>query len=160
MNNGEKIKQFVLITIGTVVVALGVLGIFLPILPTTPFLLLGAACYAKSSDRFYNLLLNNKYLGKYIRNYRELGGITLRSKIIALCMLWVAIGYSAIFAISRLIVRLVMISIALAVSYHILSMKTIEEVCVEKLTVEEDECTEKSSNIQYGCIEKPTDIEY
>ena len=56
---------------GTVCLILGIIGIILPILPTTPFLLLAAGCYARSSERFYNWLLNNRILGSYIRNYRE-----------------------------------------------------------------------------------------
>lgn len=59
------------IALGTLSLALGILGIFLPLLPTTPFLLLTAALYFKSSPRLYNWLLNQKHLGPYIRNFRE-----------------------------------------------------------------------------------------
>ena len=59
------------IALGTLSLALGILGIFLPLLPTTPFLLLTAALYFKSSPRLYNWLLNHKHLGPYIRNFRE-----------------------------------------------------------------------------------------
>ena len=72
-----------MITTGTFFVGLGIIGIFLPLLPTTPFLLLAAACYARSSKRFYNWLLNNKWFGNYIKNYRERKGIPLQIKIIS-----------------------------------------------------------------------------
>ena len=69
------------IVIGTISLALGILGIFLPLLPTTPFLLLTAALYFKGSFRLYNWLLNHRYFGPYIRNYRENKAIPLRAKI-------------------------------------------------------------------------------
>jgi uncharacterized membrane protein YbaN (DUF454 family) len=108
-------------------VALGVLGIFLPILPTTPFLLLGAVCYVKSSKKLYNRLINNKWLGKYIRNYYEGKGIPLGTKIWAISLLWISIGYSAFFIIYKLFVRVILILIAICVTIHILSQKTLRK---------------------------------
>jgi len=74
----QRFVRVALIVVGTISTALGILGIFVPILPTTPFLLLAAACYSRSSQRFYDWLLNNKYFGNYIRNYLEKKGIPLR----------------------------------------------------------------------------------
>lgn len=68
------------IILGTVSLALGVLGIFLPLLPTTPFLLLTAALYFKGSPRLYQWLLNQKHLGPYIRNFCENKAITVTGK--------------------------------------------------------------------------------
>ena len=76
------------IVIGTISLALGILGIFLPLLPTTPFLLLTAALYFKGSSRLYNWLLNHRYFGPYIRNYRENKAIPLRAKIVSLVLMW------------------------------------------------------------------------
>ena len=76
------IKSITLISLGSISLALGVIGIFLPILPTTPFLLLTAWLYAKSSPTLYHWLLTNKYFGKYIRRYRQGLGIPLKTKII------------------------------------------------------------------------------
>ena len=78
-----------MIACGTLCVALGVIGIFLPIMPTTVFLLLAAACYARSSEQFYHRLLNHRYLGSYIRNHREGRGMKRRDKIVTLVMLTV-----------------------------------------------------------------------
>ncbi|NLO20223.1 MAG: DUF454 domain-containing protein, partial [Ignavibacteria bacterium] len=64
-------KKFLLIIAGSFSLILGLIGIVIPILPTTPFLLLSAACFFKSSDKLYNKLISSKYLGSYIKNYRE-----------------------------------------------------------------------------------------
>ena len=93
-------KKFFLIFAGFLFTALGVIGIFLPLLPTTPFLLLAAAAFFRSSEKYYRWLLDNKYLGKYIKNYREKRGIPSRAKITALILLWISIGYSAFFAVA------------------------------------------------------------
>lgn len=120
----EKLKKALLVTLGTLSVALGVLGIFLPLLPTTPFLLLAAACYAKSSDKFYNWLINNKVFGNYIKQYRESKTLPLRIKITAITFLWVTILISVAFVIKALWVKLLLIIIAIAVTLHISKLKT------------------------------------
>lgn len=123
----QKWVRIVLIVGGTSSVAIGILGIFVPVLPTTPFLLLGAACYARSSQRFYDWLLNNKYFGNYIRNYRERKGIPLKGKVLALALLWATIGCSVAFAVEILFVRVLLIVIAIGVSIHIFSLRTLHE---------------------------------
>ena len=95
--------------IGTFFVVLGFIGIFVPLLPTTPFLLLAAACYAKSSPAFYNWLLCNKWFGSYIKNYREGRGIPLKSKIVSITLLTAAIGYAIIFVVPVLIGKFILI---------------------------------------------------
>ena len=112
---------------GTFCLTLGIIGIFLPLLPTTPFLLLAAGCYMRSSDKFYNLLIHNKYLGSYIENYRSGKGIPLKTKIFAIVMLWFTIGLSVVFIIPRLYLKLLLLGIAMAVTYHICSHKTLKE---------------------------------
>lgn len=122
----NEFYRFILIGLGFIFVGLGILGAFLPILPTTPFLLLAAACFARSSKKFYNWLLNHKFLGSYIKNYREQRAITLRGKIISLSVLWLVMGYTAFFAISNIFVSIIIILIGLGVTKHILSLKTIK----------------------------------
>jgi uncharacterized membrane protein YbaN (DUF454 family) len=119
-----KLLKAFLIVIGFIAVGLGILGMFLPILPTTPFLLLAAACFAKSSNRFYHWLLNNKWFGSYIKNYREGKGIPLKIKIMALSFLWSTILLSTIFFLDNIYVRIVLLLIALAVTIHISLIKT------------------------------------
>jgi uncharacterized membrane protein YbaN (DUF454 family) len=123
MNN---LSRWALITTGTFFLGLGIIGIFLPLLPTTPFLLLAAACYARSSKRFYNFLLNNKWLGNYIKNYRERKGIPLKIKILSISFLWIVIGYSAIFVVHIFLGKIVIILIAVGVTIHILSIQTLK----------------------------------
>ncbi|MFC1582203.1 YbaN family protein [Planctomycetota bacterium] len=120
----NRIVRFILVISGSVSVGLGIIGIFLPVLPTTPFLLLAAACYARSSDRFYHWLLNNRWFGKYISNYREGKGILLRHKITALSLLWLLIGYAALFVVVHVWIRILLFAIALGVTIHIFKIKT------------------------------------
>jgi uncharacterized membrane protein YbaN (DUF454 family) len=96
------------------------LGIFVPVLPTTPLLLLSAACFARSSDNFYHRLMHNRWFGKYLRNYKEGKGVPLRVKIVSISLLWVTIGLSAILANLPEWVLVVIILIAIAVSIHII----------------------------------------
>jgi uncharacterized membrane protein YbaN (DUF454 family) len=103
----------------------GIVGIFLPLLPTTPFLLLAAACYVRSSKRFYHSLISNRLFGDYIRNYIERRGVPLRLKVSSLALLWVTIACSAAFATDTLWVRIVLVVIAIGVTAHILSLRTL-----------------------------------
>ena len=115
-----------LVIVGTVFVGLGIVGIFIPILPTTPFLLLAAACYARSSQRFYRWLLSNRWFGAYIDNYRHKRGMPLKMKIAIVALLWLTIGLSVALATQSLTVRIILIVIAVGVSAHILSIKTMK----------------------------------
>ncbi|MCF8334804.1 MAG: YbaN family protein [Bacteroidales bacterium] len=91
--------KFLFIVLGTVSLSVGVLGIFLPGLPTTVFLLITAFLYARSSEKLYNKLLNNKYVGPYITNFRKYRGMTLKSKIYSISMMWTMIFLSTYFLI-------------------------------------------------------------
>ncbi|MTI71657.1 MAG: DUF454 domain-containing protein [Firmicutes bacterium] len=118
------LKKIILIILGSISIALGIIGIFLPLLPTTPLLLLGASCYVKSSNSLYNWLINNKYLGSYIKNYREGRGIPKKTKIIAISTLWLTIGYSAIFIVPLLLIKILLLFIAIGVTIHLLTLPT------------------------------------
>lgn len=119
--------KLLLMIAGTIFVGLGVIGIFLPVIPATPFLLLAAACYARSSRRFYCWLLNNRWFGVYIKNYRQKKGMPLKVKILTVALLWLTILISVIFAVQSLALRIVLIIIAIGVSVHLLSLKTLKE---------------------------------
>lgn len=120
-----NVKIWLLIGVGSFFVGLGILGIFLPLLPTTPFLLLAAACYIRSSRRFYDWLLTNRWLGSYIRDYREGNGISLVTKVTVIALLWLTIGYSAVFVVPVFIGKIVLCLIAIGVTIHLLSIKTL-----------------------------------
>jgi hypothetical protein len=131
---GQKIIKALWLSVGLVCVGLGAIGMVLPILPTTPFLLVAAACFCKSSTRMYDWLLSNKWFGEYIRNYREGRGLPMRTKITALTVLWATIGISTVFLLNRLLppqlilpMQIVMITIAVGVSIHILRLPTFKK---------------------------------
>ena len=124
--SNQIIRAILLIT-GTISLLIGIIGIFIPLLPTTPFLLITAACYARGSDRFYNWLLCNKLFGNYIKNYREGKGVALNIKIISLSLLWTTILFSAVFVVSALLIKIILITIAIAVTIHILTIKSIKK---------------------------------
>ena len=123
----SNLLRWVLIIIGSFFTGLGILGIFLPLLPTTPFLLLAAACYIRSSERFYNWLMNNKWLGSYIKNYLEGKGISLKAKVLSISLLWITIGYSVVFVVDIFPIRVILILIAIGVTIHILSIRTLKQ---------------------------------
>jgi len=119
-----SLSRRLFILTGSLLLGLAIVGIFLPLLPTTPLLLLAAACYARGSDRFYRWLVNNRWFGEYIRSYREGKGIPLRIKAFTISLLWITIGCSAAFAVHTLPIRIVLIVIAIAVTTHILFIRT------------------------------------
>ncbi|MDH5690890.1 MAG: YbaN family protein [Candidatus Bathyarchaeota archaeon] len=128
-NTEQKIVRALFFVAGTVSLAVGTIGIVLPILPTTPLLLLALTCYCRSSKRMTKWVLTNKYFGSYIRRYKEGKGIPIKTKIIALAALWITISYSAFFIVNKWwIVQLILFVIAIAVSIHILRLPTYREI--------------------------------
>jgi uncharacterized membrane protein YbaN (DUF454 family) len=104
---------------------LGIVGVFVPLLPTTPFLLLAAACFVRGSPRLYEWLIHHKWLGLYVRSYREFHAMALPAKIVGLIVLWAVIGY-AVFAVAETWwLRVLLAAIAVGVSVHILSLRTL-----------------------------------
>ena len=104
--------------------ASGVVGIFVPILPTTPFLLLAAACYARSSPRFLNWLLDNPWFGAYLRNYRAGQGIPRKVKLVTLTVLWATIAISIAYAPTAWWVKILLGGVGLVVSSHLILLRT------------------------------------
>ena len=117
------IKYFYLIS-GFLLVAIGVIGIFLPLLPTTIFLILASVCFVKSSPRANEWLRNHKVLGAYIKNYQDKSGLTITSKIFNLILLWGMITVSAFLFTDGLYIRLLLFAIAMGVSIHLVMIKT------------------------------------
>ncbi|MFW6041177.1 MAG: YbaN family protein [Thermoplasmatota archaeon] len=114
----------ILFIAGTFFLVIGMTGIVVRLLPTTPFLLLSAVCYSKSSKRCHRWLMNNRLFGDYITNYIEGRGISLKVKIIVLFSLWASILFSAFFVVDMLIIRILLFIIAVGVSVHILTLPT------------------------------------
>jgi len=129
---------------GTFFVGVAIVGIFLPLLPTTPLLLLAAVCYAKSSTRLYDWLLGNRYFGNYIKNYRERKGIPLRVKIISISLLILTIAYTSIFVVDVYWGRICLFLIAVGVSIHILSFPTLRAESLQDKTSEYEKGNKKN----------------
>ncbi|QLF91901.1 YbaN family protein [Pseudomonas sp. ABC1] len=123
--SSSPLLRGVLLTVGCLSVALGVLGIFLPVLPTTPFLLLAAACFVRSSRRFYEWLVGHPRLGPWFRDYLEGRGIPLKGKLYAIGLMWLSIGFSC-WIVPLPWARLAMLTSAVLVSIYILRQKTLE----------------------------------
>lgn len=116
--------KYLLAFCGLISLVLGVIGIFIPLLPTTPFLLLSAALFMKSSTRLYNWLMYHKYLGKYLQNYIHHKTISIRSKITSISFLWITILASVFLIVDKLIFKILLLAIAIAVTIHISSFKS------------------------------------
>lgn len=118
-------RSFFLI-IGFLALGLGILGMALPVLPTTPFLILAGSMFIRSSDRMANWLLNHNVFGPPIRNYIEHKVVDKRSKFLALTLLWPTILVSALI-VDLVWLKILLLLIALGVTLHILSLKTTPE---------------------------------
>lgn len=114
------------VILGTASVILGVVGIFIPLLPTTPFLLLAAALYFKGSQKHYERLMSHPVLGPYIRNFRENKAIPLRAKVMSVTILWATILYCILFVTDMLWLRILLLAVAAGVTWHILSFRTMK----------------------------------
>jgi len=120
----NKLARLLWNAVGTFFLALGLIGIPLPLLPTTPFLLIAAACYLRGSRRMHNWMMMNRYFGAYLKDYLEGNGLAIRTKIVAVSVLWGVIVFSAAFATENAIVRVGLLAVALGVTIHLLTLAT------------------------------------
>ena len=120
------LKKYLLLVAGFASLAIGIIGILLPLLPTTPFLLLSAACFLRSSERFYAWITGHKLFGAYIKNYLKYRAVSVRSKVFSLIILWAVILVSELH-LNALWLRLLLAGVAVGVSIHILMIKTLTE---------------------------------
>ena len=119
------IKKIGLIALGTLSLIVGIIGIFLPILPTTPLLLLTSYCYIKSSERLSKKFMNTKIYDKYVRNFHEQGGMTLKGKL----MLTIPVSLLLLFmfiTIKSPIMRVVIVVMWVTKDVFFTKMKTIK----------------------------------
>ncbi len=117
------VKYFYFIS-GLLLVAIGIIGIFLPLLPTTIFLILASICFLKSSPKANEWLRNHKILGGYIDNYQNKTGLTRNAKIANIITLWISISLSAFFLTDVLYIRIILLAIAIGVTIHLVMIKT------------------------------------
>lgn len=120
-----KLLNYLCTILGFLCVGFAVLGIFLPVLPTTPWLLLAAWLFYKGNPKMRIWLLNNKYLGPYIDNYIKYRAIPLKSKIISISMLWITILFS-FYIVNPILLKILLLCIAVGVTIHLLMIKTLK----------------------------------
>lgn len=120
------IKKYVLIAVGSFSLFLGILGVFLPLLPTVPFLLLTAYCFARSSNRLYNWLIHHKTFGSYIYNYQTYRAITRKTKVMAISFLWVSLVIS-MSLLQGVFFCLLLALVGMSVTFYILSLQTLRK---------------------------------
>ncbi|MDP6141850.1 MAG: YbaN family protein [Dehalococcoidales bacterium] len=118
-----NVKRSLFVTLGTLFLVAGIIGIFVPILPTTPFLLLTAFFYERGSEKFHNWLLNNKILGAYIGSYSGDKGIPLKVKLFTIVLLWTVISFTVIFVVDELVFNIILVLVAIGVSIHVALIK-------------------------------------
>ena len=121
---GSRLQRLLFFISGSIFVALATLGVLLPLLLTTPFLLLAAVCYARSSSRFHSWLLANRIFGPTIRQWQESRSIALRTKLIAIFMLMATLGSSIVFFVRLWPVKLLLIAVGLWVIRFLLRLPT------------------------------------
>ncbi|MDF2947178.1 MAG: hypothetical protein K0S51_1857 [Bacillales bacterium] len=115
-------KRYTFITLGIIFTIIGAIGIVLPLLPTTPFLLLASFCFSRSSERLNNYLIKNRFFGSYVENYRSGTGVTKKNKISALIFLWVILSIS-FFLNDNLILRSILVLVGIGVTIHLYMIK-------------------------------------
>jgi len=123
----KPLLRWLLLTAGVVAVVLGVVGIFLPILPTVPFLLLAAACFTRSSERFYSWLLDHARLGPMIRPYLDGQGLKKSTKVKAISLVWVSIAISIVLLHRTSWLPLLLIGIAAGVTGYLLRLPNLDD---------------------------------
>ena len=127
MHMNNRLLRWLLIIIGLVSTGLGIIGIFVPLLPTTPFLLLAAACFARSSERFHSWLVNHNHLGPMIRGYLDGSGIPLRAKRIAIALVWLTLPPSALLLVPPVWAKTLLVLLAISITWYLLRLPTLQE---------------------------------
>lgn len=120
----SRTRKILYITVGTISLILGAIGIFVPLLPTTPFWLLTCWCYIRSSKKLYNKVMHNRFFGGYIRDYVEYKAIPLSTKISALSVMWLSTILTSVFIIEVTWVKIVLVLVSSGVTWHIVAFPT------------------------------------
>ena len=120
----SPVRRVLLTAAGIMFTGVAIAGIAVPLLPATPFLLLAAACFLRSSDRLHRWLTTHGWFGPYIRNYQEHRAITNRARVVALLLLWGTLGYTTFGVVSNLALRVLLLVIGLGCTLYILRLNT------------------------------------
>lgn len=130
-------RKYGFIVLGSVFVVLAFIGVILPVLPTTPFLLLASFFYLRSSQKLHDWLINNKLFGEYLYNYITYKAVKKKAKVYALIFLWLSLGLS-MYLCGHLIIRIVLVVVGAGVSAHILTLNTLALIDTENESEDPD----------------------
>jgi uncharacterized membrane protein YbaN (DUF454 family) len=128
----SKTKRIIYLILGLFFLILGIIGIFIPVLPTVIFIILAAWAFQKSSKKYYFWLMDNKYFGRLIRNYRLYKGISKKSRRNALIFLWLSLSVSCYF-VNITWVRILLICVGIGVTWHLFALKTLTNEEIARL---------------------------
>jgi len=128
----KQLYKVLLASAGVVSLSAGIIGIFIPILPTTPFLLLAAFCFLHSSKRMHEWLLNHKVFGPYIQSYMQHRALKQKTKVLAIATLWASLGLS-LLVVQKLYVSVILLTVGILVSIYLLSLKTLTPEMISKI---------------------------
>ncbi len=117
-------KKYIYIALATIFTLLGLIGVCMPVLPTTPFLLLAIFFYMRSSRRGVKMILKNRYLSPYIKSYFSKKGISFSTFVRTLFLLWITIGSCIIWATDALYMRIFLATVAICVTIHLHKRRT------------------------------------
>jgi uncharacterized membrane protein YbaN (DUF454 family) len=118
----HRVVRWAFLALGSLLVGIGILGIFLPLLPSTVFFLMAAGCFGKGSPRAYQWLTTNRWFGRHLHDYKENRRATTAAKVTSIASLWVGIGIS-LWLIDNVWVRGALILVALGVTAHLLHLR-------------------------------------
>ena len=119
--------RWLYLALGSLLVGIGVLGVFLPLLPHTIFFLLAAACYARGSERAHTWLMTNRFFGRYLRNYSEHRGATPGTKAVTIAMLWIGLAISAWLITPAVWIYAILAAVGVGVTAYVLSLRTLRD---------------------------------
>lgn len=121
-----KMMRGIYVIVGTIALVIGAIGLFLPVIPTTPLVILAAACYYRGSERLHTWILRSRWFGETIKNYQAGRGLTRDTKVRAIFLMWTTIIISAWFFVSNHFVRVAMIGVAIGVTVYLVRLPTLE----------------------------------
>lgn len=127
MKQRHPLLRWTLVTLGLLATGLGVVGIFVPLLPTTPLLLLAAACFARSSERFHTWLVQHNHLGPIIGGYLDGSGMPRKAKRIAIILVWLTLPPSALLLVPAVWLKTLLILLAAGITWYLLHLPTRHE---------------------------------
>jgi uncharacterized membrane protein YbaN (DUF454 family) len=121
--------RWLLLAAGTLALGLGVLGLIVPGLPTTPFVLIAAACYIRSSERLYRWLISNHVFGPVVTTWQAERGLTIRAKLITLALVWITLGGAALFLVDSMVMKLVLLGLVCIKTVVLARIRTVPVRC-------------------------------